>query len=247
MLSYLRRPETFKLMLMFGAVLAAVEAIIVWYYWDLGFERVVVELVISASITLVAGLPAVAFMLYQIIRLAKLNERLAYLSATDQMTGLLNRQTFLDRLGLHLHEHAHSASAGAFAYVDADHFKQLNDRFGHASGDKVIVLVANRIRALARPGDLCARLGGEEFGIFLAGASQDVGAALAEQLRKDVELHGLTLNLPGAAISVSIGMATHRPGDGALELMREADRSLYAAKNGGRNAVVIELRHYRAA
>ncbi len=70
-----------------------------------------------------------------------------------------------------------------FAYIDADHFKRLNDRFGHALGDKVIQLLAQHIRAATRSGDLCGRLGGEEFGIFLAGATLDEAGAIAERLR----------------------------------------------------------------
>ncbi|WP_274628633.1 GGDEF domain-containing protein [Arvimicrobium flavum] len=247
MLRYLERPEVWRSIALFGLVLLGVEAIVTFYYWDAGYERLRFELVISAIITAVVGIPALAFIIHQHIAMSTLNARLAHLSATDQMTDLLNRQTFLDRLGVCLHEHGRRRSAGVFAYVDADHFKTLNDRFGHEVGDQVIVLLADCIRAAARPGDLCARLGGEEFGLFLKGATHDEAAAIAEALRRDVELAGLKLNAPGFALSVSIGLAAHRCGVGALELMREADRSLYAAKNGGRNTVVIDLRRSRVA
>jgi len=248
MLRLLKRPEAKRAALIFCGAFVAVECIVFFYYSHFYHDRVLSEFIISALITIVVGLPAVVFLTQQSIRLGVLNERLAYLSATDQMTKLLNRQTFLERLALHLHAHGRAQAAGAFAYVDADHFKQLNDRFGHEFGDGVIVFIADRVRALTRPEDLCARLGGEEFGLFLAGATEDEAAALAERLRKDIELEGLrAFPSPGAAISVSVGIAIHKPGISAMELMREADRSLYAAKHGGRNAVVIELRHYRAA
>lgn len=223
---FLKRPEAKRAALIFVGAFVAVECIVLFYYSVFDHDRVVSELIISAAITMVAGIPAVVLLTYQSIRVALLNERLAFLSATDQMTGLLNRQTFLDRLALHLHAHGRTKPAGAFAYIDADRFKLLNDRFGHEFGDEVIVFVADRIRAVMRPGDLCARLGGEEFGVFLRDVGAEEGAALAERLRKEVELEGLAFNKPGSSISVSVGMAIHRPGLSAMELMREADRSL---------------------
>lgn len=236
-----------RIALISAIVLFGVEAIVVAYYWDFGLERLKFELTMSAFIVGVVGLPVIVFVVMQHERLRVVSERLAHLSATDQMTGLLNRQTFLDKLGLQLFATAKNKSGGVFAYVDADHFKRLNDRFGHALGDKVIQLLARHIRASTRQGDLCARLGGEEFGIFLTGATLDEAGAIAERLRRDVYASERELNIPGVSISVSIGIAAHRPGEGALETMQAADRSLYAAKHEGRNAVVIELKRYRAA
>lgn len=232
--------------LIFAGVLAAVEILVVILYSHLGRERLVSELVISAGITTAVGLPVISFVLYQQARLKNLADRLLHLSATDQMTGLLNRQTFLERLDLHLFEAGKKKSAGVFAYIDADHFKSINDRFGHAVGDKVIVLLAKHLRENSRGDDLCARLGGEEFALFLKGADLAQAAVIADRLRREVELSGLKLGVPGLSISVSIGLAAHRTGTGASLTMQEADRSLYAAKHDGRNAVVIELQRYRA-
>lgn len=247
MLRHLRRPEVVRILILFGLVLLAAQVMVVAYYWDLGPERLRFEMMMTAIISLTAGIPAVAFLVYQNVALSAANERLAHLSSTDQMTRLLNRQSFIRQLDDHLLDHGRHMSAGVMAYIDADHFKAINDRFGHAFGDKVIVFLADRIRQATRPGDLCARLGGEEFGIFLKHASHEESAAMAENLRREIELAGLTLNIPGQPISVSIGLAAHKPGLEAVDIMREADRSLYAAKHGGRNAVVIELKHYRAA
>ena len=233
--------------LIFAVVLAGVEAIVVVYYRNFGLERLEFELTMSAFIVTAVGLPVIVFVVAQHERLRRLSERLAHLSATDQMTGLLNRQTFLERLDLRLFGLKTQASAGVFAYVDADHFKRLNDRFGHALGDKVIQLLGRHIKACVREGDLCARLGGEEFGIFLDGATLGQAALIADRLRRDVEASSRRLDMPGIAISVSIGLAAHKGGASAQALMHEADRSLYAAKHQGRNAVVIELKRYRAA
>jgi diguanylate cyclase len=233
--------------LLFAIVLVGVEAMVVAYYWDAGSERLTFELAMSAVIATTVGLPVILYVVSQHERLRLLSERLTYLSSTDQMTGLLNRQTFVERLGMHFHGRGREKSCGVVAYVDADHFKRLNDRYGHALGDKVIQLLAQHIRGATRKGDLCGRLGGEEFGIFLAGASLEEAGTIAERLRRQVNASERELAIPGLSISVSIGIAAHKPGDSALQTMQEADRSLYAAKNEGRNAVVIELKRYRAA
>lgn len=246
MLTDLWRMRTLRrIALIFAIVLAGVEAIVVAYYWNFGWQRLEFELTMSAFIAGAVGLPVIGFVVLQTERLRALSDKLAHLSATDQMTGLLNRQTFLDRLDLKLF--GAKNSSGVFAYIDADHFKRLNDRYGHALGDKVIQLLGRHMREATREGDLCARLGGEEFGIFLFGASLDEAGGIAERLRRAVNESETRLGIPGVVISVSIGLAAHRPGEGALATMQAADRSLYAAKHEGRNAVVIELKRYRAA
>lgn len=241
-----QRATLVRIAMLYLIVMAGVEAIVVAYYWSAGWERLGFELTISAVIVTLVGLPVMAYVAVQHETLRALSERLAHLSAVDQMTGLLNRQTFLDRLELLLFE-KRNAGAGVFAYLDGDHFKAINDRFGHAVGDKVILLIAQHIRQSTRRDDLAARLGGEEFGIFFKDATLEQAGAIADRLRRDIELSGLQLGIPGFTISVSIGLVAHRAGEGALNTMREADRSLYEAKHGGRNAVVVELKRYRAA
>lgn len=236
-----------KVMLIFAIVLAGVEGIVVAYYWQFGFDRLAFELLISASIATAVGIPVTAHVVLQYEKLERLTRQLAYLATVDQMTGLLNRQTFLARLDALLSATSKTASAGVFAYIDADHFKALNDRFGHATGDRVIVLLGRHIREATRDGDLCARLGGEEFALFLRGANLTRATIVADRLRRDIELSGIRLGVPGMALSVSIGLAAHKPGADALSTMQEADRSMYAAKDGGRNVVVTELKRNRVA
>jgi len=243
-----RRADMIKrIAALYALVLAGVEGFVTIYFWSYGFERVYFELTISLVIVSVVGLPVIAYVALQHQRMKDLTEKLARLSAIDQMTGLLNRQTFLDRLELLLFQTPKGRSAGVFAFLDGDHFKAINDRFGHAVGDKVILLIAEHIRLATRPGDLSARLGGEEFGIFFEAVTLADAAKIADRIRREIELSGLKLGIPGFSISVSIGLAAHKAGEGALATMREADRSLYAAKREGRNAVVTELQRYRAA
>jgi diguanylate cyclase len=242
------RFSTFKrVMTIFAVVLVGVEGIVVAYYWQYGLERLKFELMISAAITTAVGIPVIAHVILQYAKLQQLTNRLAHLASVDQMTDLLNRQTFLERLDSLLAATSKTASAGVFAYIDADYFKALNDRFGHMIGDRVIVLLAGHIKQAAREGDLCARLGGEEFALFLRGANLTRATMVAGRLRRDIELSGIKLGIPGLTLSVSIGLAAHKPGAGALATMQDADRSMYAAKDGGRNVVVAELRRNRVA
>lgn len=236
-----------RVSVLFAISLLGVETIIIAYYWIFDFDRVEFEAEMAAVVAALVGLPMLAYVILQNERLKDLTDKLAYLSSTDQMTGLLNRQTFVERLGMHFYKAGRSSSCGVVAYIDADHFKRLNDLYGHGLGDKVIQLLAQYISAATRQGDLCGRLGGEEFGIFLAGATLEEAGVIAERLRCEVNASEGALGVPDVSISVSIGIAAHKPGETALETLQAADRSLYAAKNEGRNAVVIELKRYQAA
>jgi diguanylate cyclase (GGDEF)-like protein len=228
-------------------VLAGVELVVGAYYWLFEPSRLSFELAISAAITMTVGFPTIWYFMRQHRLLQVLSRELEVMSATDQMTGLLNRQTFLRRLAVSLEEMQWGESAGAFAYIDADRFKSINDMFGHDVGDQVIELIAESMKASVRRGDLLARLGGEEFAIFLHGATVPQAAAASERLREEIRQRAALLTVPGLKVSVSIGIASHQPGEDAHSVMHEADRSLYAAKRVGRDSVVIDLRKFRAA
>jgi len=126
----------------------------------------------------------------------------------------------------------------AVAMFDVDHFKAVNDRYGHAVGDRVLQLIAARAAAVVRGGDLVGRLGGEEFGILMPGASLQEAAVVAERLRRAMETAGeLDESLP--AVTISVGIATREKQRDAAELLAAADAALYAAKGEGRNRVRI--------
>ncbi len=153
----------------------------------------------------------------------------------DPLTGLPNRALFLDRLGAALDRLHHDGTACAILFLDLNHFKQVNDRYGHGVGDQLLVAVAGRLRRAVRPGDMLARLSGDEFVVLLA-AVEDPGvaaviagrlaAALADPFAIDGRLHTVT-----ASIGMASGNAGHlRPED----LLRDADAVLYQAKAAGR-------------
>jgi diguanylate cyclase (GGDEF)-like protein len=162
-----------------------------------------------------------------------LTQRLSLLADRDGLTGLLNHRAFYDHLGRELAQAARSGEPVAVLLIDADHFKSVNDRHGHLVGDDVLKAVAGAIVAQTRAGDLCARIGGEEFCIALPRTDRDRALDVAERIRTAVEAIG-----EPAAVTVSIGVGmSHRPRDGVTALIEQADAALYAAKHNGRNRV----------
>lgn len=220
-------------------VLALAETLVVVYFAWQGAERVYSGMIQTAAVTLIVGTPFVVHMMAQNERLTMLMRRLEKISSTDDMTGLLNRKRFLSEVEAKLAAKPIGRSAGAFLFLDADHFKTLNDTYGHALGDRIIAFLGDRIRSSVRTEDLAGRLGGEEFGVFLSGVDSKRAKIIANRLRLKVQAAGLEMDVEGLRLSVSVGIAVHRPGVKLPQLMSEADECLYAAKDAGRNRVIV--------
>ncbi len=220
-------------------VLALAETLVGLYFASQGAGRVYSGMIQTAVVTLIVGTPFVVHMMAQNERLTILTRQLEKISSTDDMTGLLNRKRFLSEVTGKLTANQLGKSAGAFLFLDADHFKTLNDTFGHALGDRIIAFLGDRIRSSVRSGDLAGRLGGEEFGVFLSNVDSEHAKVIANRLRLKVQAAGLELGVEGLRLSVSVGIAIHRPGITLEQLMGEADSCLYAAKDAGRNTVVV--------
>jgi diguanylate cyclase (GGDEF)-like protein len=146
---------------------------------------------------------------------------------TDPLTGVLNRRGWDARL--------RRPDRGAILLVDIDRFKAVNDRFGHAEGDRVLVRVATTLSAVLRRGDVLARIGGEEFAVFLQGATAEQAMHLAERLRAAVAAEVRAGDLP---VTISVGVSPGRAGPSLADRLVEADRGVYAAKDAGRNRVM---------
>ena len=165
-------------------------------------------------------------------------ETLRRLAASDPMTGLLNRRGFLE--AVHRDHVAPPAQRlSGVLIIDIDHFKRVNDRYGHAVGDAVIRSVAETVRATARQRDITARFGGEEFVILTQDASPAALMALAERIRISVQ-HSRSIDGKQISVSVSIGGAiAGAVDDDVQDTIDRADIALYAAKEAGRNCVRI--------
>lgn len=167
------------------------------------------------------------------------NKSLSRIAYRDELTGIDNRRAFMESGRRELVRSDRSGRPVLLMMMDVDHFKAINDKHGHATGDEVLVQLAECLRRELREYDLVARIGGEEFAVMIAEMSLDQGKFTAERLRKAVEkLHSLVGGkIP--AITTSIGLAEYESGREDLDgLMSRADRALYKAKHSGRNRCV---------
>lgn len=167
------------------------------------------------------------------------NEELRFLATRDPLTGCLNRRAAFERFQ-NLYEEAKETNTQLSCIMaDIDHFKKINDRYGHTAGDKVIKFVARSLRDASRIEDIVARYGGEEFCIILPGLDIDGAYALAERLRTRIHNDFSEKFSAGRELTISLGIASYRHDDEpAMELLNRADKALYAAKASGRNCVI---------
>jgi diguanylate cyclase (GGDEF)-like protein len=164
---------------------------------------------------------------------------LSTLSATDPLTGVANRRGFDEAMQLEM-DRADTTNCGlALILLDIDHFKSINDLYGHPTGDAVLKRLGDILRAEVRETDLVARVGGEEFAV-ICGATQETGAIrLAERIRLAVEHDALKVEGQLLRVTVSLGVASRTASNQlvASELYSLADQRLYSAKRAGRNRV----------
>ena len=163
-------------------------------------------------------------------------------AALDPLTRLVHRGTFDSALKERVKAARDSERPLALLLLDIDHFKQVNDDFGHSVGDDVLVTTAKILQNQVREGDIVARVGGEEFGIVLPGAPSKVAVSVGERIRERVASltprDDATAELP--AITLSIGVAMLDGNEAPKDLYDRADRALYRAKDEGRNRVALE-------
>lgn len=170
-------------------------------------------------------------------QLASAHRRLSEKASRDEMTGMLNRENFFAALD----GSRRKSDRGALLIIDADHFKKINDSFGHLTGDQALLQIASAISRGVRSGDVLGRIGGEEFGAYLVGATDDEAKLVAERIRTEVEkLRFQPDNELSVPLTVSIG-GTRCPNEANVsELMRAADKRLYEAKARGRNRAIFD-------
>lgn len=196
-------------------------------------------LAVSIVMPIALGGPMTFFLMHKHEQLRFANEQLERMATTDWLTTCLNRGAFTGLVTRHLGRRATSGSCGALLIVDADDFKSVNDRFGHDSGDEALRQIAQAIRTAIRSTDVVGRLGGEEFGIFLANADLAAADHVAERIRRAVSCLRFQPNGTDCSLSVSIGGAAYITSTRFSDLYRLADQRLYEAKNTGRDRVAM--------
>lgn len=205
--------------------------------FDYSLSLVVPErlgMVHSTALTSLVAVPFVFVFLLVLRHQHDLQARLRHLSETDQLTNLANRRAFLSKAG-------GAALSGdmVLMILDIDYFKSVNDRFGHEVGDRCLQRVSRRLEQLVGEMGTVARIGGEEFGVLLPGATRQQAETIAS-----IASAGFALPLPpdpggpNERLCLSAGAAHGQAGQMLTEVMRLADRALYAAKNAGRARLV---------
>lgn len=183
------------------------------------------------------GLPFVVLSLALVRHQYTLQRKLAELAATDMLTGLPNRRGFLDKVAAG----GRIDRAGLLLLVDVDHFKKVNDTYGHAVGDICLQAVARHLRSHTRPGDGVARYGGEEFVVFLPGAGQDRLEEMARALTSGVLVRAHEEDAEEVMLTVTMSVGAALIGAGAVvdAALTRADEALYRAKGSGRARMML--------
>jgi diguanylate cyclase (GGDEF)-like protein len=175
-----------------------------------------------------------AFMARTLFEQFRLERQLREQASTDGLTGLLLRNRFLELARLALDDIADRQQPACVLYLDADHFKPLNDDYGHAAGDAALVALAAAMRQQMRQNDLIGRIGGEEFAVLLPGLDLRQAGNRAEKLR--LAMHAILR--PDGPLTVSIGIAErHRAGEEIETLLARADQAMRQAKAAGRDRI----------
>ena len=192
-------------------------------------------------IPLLLAPPLLFFLLDKTRQLAIAHHELLDVASTDALTNVLNRRAFTEMVGEYLKRVEDTAvpSHGALLVVDVDHFKAVNDNFGHENGDHALQIIAKTIAESLRDTDLVGRLGGEEFGIFLPLHTPERTSVVAERIRLAVNEADFFADGRRHGLSVSVGGVTFDAPASFVDLYRSADERLYKAKHNGRNRVEL--------
>jgi diguanylate cyclase (GGDEF)-like protein/PAS domain S-box-containing protein len=205
----------------------------------------VVDIEVHSNVMEIAGTRVMIGMIIDVTERARaarevqvLQERLREQSTHDSLTGLYNRRYLDEIIGQELISAGNRNYPVSVIMSDLDHFKAVNDRYGHAAGDEALRIMGRLMTMHARAGDICCRYGGEEFLLVLPGVAKDIALERAERLRSAISATSIPHDASQIQMTASFGIATF-PGDGQNgdELISAADRALYAAKAAGRNRI----------
>jgi len=170
----------------------------------------------------------------------ELEDELRKQAKYDSLTGLLNRGELMNQLEKEFERARRYDINGSLIILDLDHFKKINDRYGHIVGDRVLSSVGNLLEEEKRTNDICGRYGGEEFCLYLPETELDRAHQMAERLRQSIETMDFSAGESNFSVTASFGVSNfHTEEDSVTGTLKAPDRALYEAKNNGRNQIVV--------
>lgn len=169
------------------------------------------------------------------LRNATLFHEALKMAYTDLLTKVSNRAAFFDCLQREIKRSHRAGLELSLIFLDLDHFKAINDNYGHECGDLVLSSVASWLKDSVRGSDAVFRYGGEEFVVILSDTGQDEAAVISERIRTDIESHTLAYGMEILNITASLGVSSYCENDTSSDLIKRADKAMYRAKNQGRN------------
>ena len=170
---------------------------------------------------------------------AQYHETIYRMTIVDGLTGVHNKRYLMECLEREIPRARRYQRPLSLIMLDIDHFKKVNDTYGHLAGDYALKELCNVIKGRLRPDDVLGRYGGEEFAVVLPETPKEGGAIIAEELRRIIETHPFTFEQETIPVTVSLGIAQLEDGNDVIALIKRADEMLYAAKRGGRNRLVL--------
>jgi diguanylate cyclase (GGDEF)-like protein len=226
-----------------AAIVLLAQVVNAYFTGPLTAEERTADIIRTLKITLIVGIP---FTLYVNVLQARADVAADYfrlLSRTDPLTGLLNRRAFMDVLeGWQATGEKTDNQDGALLVLDLDHFKEINDQYGHDAGDSVLTQLAALFSDNLRSDDIAARLGGEEFAIALHRASPRETRRVAQRLRRAVEGNFFHYNNKEIRLTTSIGLVQYGQAEDLEGALRKADLLTYQSKRDGRNRISYDDR-----
>jgi diguanylate cyclase (GGDEF)-like protein len=207
---------------------------------------------LAVGVALAVTLPLAWYLIDLLLRVHRDEQEMRSLASYDSLTGLLSRHAFFDNANNYVSLAKREKKTFSVVIIDLDHFKQINDRYGHPAGDAVLKLFADVVNSVARRSDIIGRLGGEEFGMVLPSTASSEALEFSERLHQAIDKAVLKFNGSAIRYSVSIGLAEFDNGAEISidDLLARADQALYRAKQAGRNQTAIfdpQLNHAAAS
>ena len=229
----------------FGALAQLVGVLLGWSMFGFKFSLTMTQAQVWACLPMLTLYPlALGMVCYRLaIKLSQHKRALSALSRTDSLTGLLNHGAWKDLLHLKFQQCRQHNTPATLALIDIDHFKVINDSYGHIVGDAALRQLSQELKRVLDEYELAGRYGGDEFCVILPTLPLAKAEVLMEQLREALEQYRHP-DVPDLRVSLSIGLARYQAGyKDAVDWLEDADKALYTAKHTGRNTISVALAH----